>query len=194
MFKGSYEHHLLKGVGVAPNNETLPLIVYSGVAQFGDKEPEAVFEEIFWANQWADGFRDGTFSFHHYHSGAHEVVGVARGSAVLEFGGPDGKVVEVTAGDAVVIPAGVVHRRIDDAPGYSVVGCYPHHQVPDCCVLSAEDAATAAVDPDAADLVIKHIGKNEFSAIKASIATTVLPVTDPISGEDGAIRELWLGS
>lgn len=194
MFKGSYEHYLLKGVGVAPNNETLPLIVYSGVAEFGDKEPEAVFEEIFWGNQWADGFRDGTFSFHHYHSGAHEVVGVARGSAVLEFGGPDGKVVEVTAGDAVVIPAGVVHRRIDDAPGYSVVGCYPHHQVPDCCVLSAEDAAKAAIDPDAADLVIKHIGKNEFSAIKASITTTVLPVTDPISGKDGAIRELWLGS
>ncbi len=193
MSKGSFEHHLLKGAGISPNNETLPLIVYKGIAEFGDKEPEGVLEEIFWGNQWTDGFRDGTFPYHHYHSGAHEVVGVARGGAVLEFGGPDGTVVEVSAGDAVVIPAGVVHRRIDDAPGYSAVGAYPHRQVPDCCVLSAEDAATATVDPDAAGLVIKHIGENELPAIRASIVATVLPITDPVSGTDGAIRELWLG-
>ena len=36
MSKGSYEHHLLKGVDVSPNNETLPLIVYKGIADFGD--------------------------------------------------------------------------------------------------------------------------------------------------------------
>ena len=194
MSKGAYEHHLLRGVDVSPNNETLPLIVNKDIADFGDNEPEGVLEKIFWGNQWADGFRDGTFSFHHYQSGAHEVVGVARGGAVLEFGGPGGMVIEVSAGDAVVIPAGVVHRRIDDAPGYSAVGAYPHRQVPDCCVLSAEDAATATVDPDAAGLAIKHIGENQLPEIKASILATVLPITDPVSGTGGAIGELWLGS
>ena len=69
-----------------------------------------------------DGFRGDTFPFHHYHSIAHEVVGCARGAAQLQFGGPEGPVVDVQAGDAVLIPAGVVHCRLDDKPGYVSVG------------------------------------------------------------------------
>ena len=193
MSEASTEHFFLNQAGESPNNETLPLILYKAAVQFGDKEPEGVFEEIFWGNKWADGFRDGTFPFHHYHSAAHEVVGVARGTATLQFGGPSGPVVEVAAGDACVIPAGVVHRRIDDAPGFSVVGAYPHHQVPDCCVLSQADAEIAGVHPDAADLVVKFIGEAQLAAVKTSIAATVLPVTDPLSGTGGPIAELWLG-
>lgn len=194
MYKGSSEHFFITGAGEAPNNESLPLILYKAAVEFDEREPEAVFEEIFWGNKWADGFRDGTFPFHHYHSAAHEVVGVARGTAVLQFGGPSGPEVEVAAGDACVIPAGVVHRRIDDAPGYSVVGAYPHHQVPDCCVLSEADARLAEVHPDAVELVIKVIGEDKLKAVKASIAATVLPATDPLSGSGGPINELWLGN
>ena len=193
MSEASTEHFHIPEAGESPNNGTLPLILYKAAVQFGDKEPEAVIEEIFWGNKWADGFRDGTFPFHHYHSAAHEVVGVARGTATLQFGGPTGPVVEVAADDACVIPAGVVHRRIDDAPGFSVVGAYPHHQVPDCCVLSQADAEIAEVHPDAADLVVKFIGEGQLAAVKTSIAATVLPVTDPNSGTGGPIGELWLG-
>jgi uncharacterized protein YjlB len=192
MSKGSTQHFLIIEADTSPNNGELPLILYKAAVQFGDKEPESVFEEIFWGNAWADGFRDGTFPFHHYHSAAHEVVGVARGRAVLQFGGPTGPVVEVKAGDAAVIPAGVVHRRIDDAPGFSVVGAYPHHQVPDCCVLSESDARIAEVHPDAVDLVVKFIGETALAAIKASISATVLPETDPLSGTGGPIADLWL--
>jgi len=187
------EHILIPSSDVSPNNGALPLILYKAAVEFGDREPEAVFEEIFWGNAWADGFRDGTFPFHHYHSAAHEVVGVARGTAVLQFGGPDGPHVEVAAGDACVIPAGVVHRRIDDAPGYSVVGAYPHHQVPDCCVMSQAAADAAGVHPDAAELEVKLIGEAQLAAAKTTIAATVLPITDPLSGSSGPIADLWLG-
>ena len=125
MSERSTEYFLLTAIDVAPNNDMLPFILYKAAVQFGEREPEGVFEDVFWGNAWADGFRDGTFPFHHYHSAAHEVVGIARGTAVLQFGGPTGPVVEVKAGDAAVIPAGVVHRRIDDAPGFSVVGAHP---------------------------------------------------------------------
>jgi len=187
------EHILIPSSDVSPNNGALPLILYRAAVEFGDREPEAVLEEIFWGNAWADGFRDGTFPFHHYHSAAHEVVGIARGTAVLQFGGPDGPHIDVAAGDACVIPAGVVHRRIDDAPGYSVVGAYPHHQLPDCCVLSQADAEAAGVHPDAAELEVKVIGEAQLAAVKTRIAATVLPITDPVSGSSGPITELWLG-
>ncbi|KAG8626406.1 hypothetical protein KVT40_005351 [Elsinoe batatas] len=65
----------------------------------------------------------------HFHSTSHEVLGISSGSAKLCFGHEDnpGKVVEqVSAGDVVVIPAGVAHRLLDDIEGgFQMVGCYP---------------------------------------------------------------------
>ena len=119
------EHHLLKEAGTSPNNGALPLIVYRGAMDVGGDEPEAAVERTFGSNGWGDGFRGDTFPFHHYHSIAHEVVGCARGAARLQFGGPEGPVIDVRAGDAVLIPAGVVHCRLDDTPGYVNVGAYP---------------------------------------------------------------------
>ena len=100
--------------------------------------------------------------------------------------------VEVRAGDAVLIPAGVVHCRIDDAPGYVSVGAYPPGQQPDLCVLSESDARVAGQRGDAEGLTLKVIGKNDLPATKASIASTPLPATDPIGGRDGAVQALWL--
>ena len=105
----SVEHHTISEKGDVPNNKVLPLILYKNVADFGDKEPESVFEEAFarhnWGNGWRSGHPDGIFAFHHYHSDAHEVVGIARGTATIQFGGPTGPIVKVKAGDAAVIPA-----------------------------------------------------------------------------------------
>ena len=144
----TFEHHLLKEAGTSPNNGALPLIVYRGAIDVGGDEPEAAVERHFGANGWGDGFRGDTFPFHHYHSIAHEVVGCARGAARLQFGGPEGPVVDVQAGDAVLIPAGVAHARLDDEPGYVSVGAYPPGQQPDLCVLSDQDAAVSDARDD----------------------------------------------
>jgi uncharacterized protein YjlB len=187
----SIERVLLTESDGIPNNDKLPLILYRAAVDFGEEEPEGIFEKIFAQNDWGDGFRGDTFPFHHYHSAAHEVVGFARGRAEIQFGGPSGPIVEVKAGDAVVIPAGVGHRRLDDRPGFMSVGGYPPGQSPDICVLSESDAELARGHPGMGDLELRVIGHDELQAIGASIAGTALPETDPILGNSGPIVTLW---
>ncbi|MEC9247681.1 MAG: cupin [Pseudomonadota bacterium] len=192
----SIEHHFIFEKDDLPNNKVLPLILYKGVADFGDKEPESVFEEVFtrnnWGNGWRSGHPDGIFSFHHYHSDAHEVVGIARGTATIQFGGPTGPIVEVRAGDAAVIPAGVAHCRLDSIPGLSVVGAYPPDQGPDVCVATEDDEQKAYTNQDAKTCGIQRFRKEEKESVHARIADTPLPEIDPIMGASGPITKLWL--
>ena len=174
-----------------PNNDKLPLILYRAAVDLDDEEPERVFEKTFARHGWGNGFRGDTFPFHHYHSVAHEVVGFARGRAEIQFGGPAGPIHRVQAGDAVVIPAGVGHRRLDETPGFSSVGAYPPGQSPDLCVISESDARIARRRPDMGNLEISVIGEKELQAARASITGTALPLTDPIMGNSGPIMTLW---
>lgn len=183
---------LLPEMGASPNNGKLPLLLYRAAVKVGKDDPEGDLERAFGANDWGNGFRGDTFPFHHYHSIAHEVVGCARGKARIQFGGPSGPIVDVKAGDAVLIPAGVVHCRVDDAPGYSSVGAYPPGQQPDLCVLTESDARVASVRPDAEGLALKVVGNGEMAATKATIAATPLPHTDPVGGKAGAVQAHWL--
>ena len=187
----SIKHFIVAASGDSPNNEVLPVILYKGVAEFGDREPESVFEEAFSQHDWGNGWRNGVFPFHHYHSNAHEALGFARGSATIQLGGPDGPIVEVEAGDACVIPAGVAHCRLDDAPGLSVVGAYPPDQGPDVCVMDAETEGKAHDAHDADGLDIRLLGQDERDAVRAQITGTPLPEFDPMMGDSGPIKTLW---
>ena len=194
MYEDSVEHHLLSTNGINPNNDALPLILYKGAVKLTGSEPESDVEHVFWGNDWGNGFRGDTFAFHHYHSTAHEVVGCARGAAQVQFGGPEGPVFEFKAGDAVLIPAGVVHRRCDDAPGFMSVGAYPPGQTPDCCVLSEDDARIALQAEGIGDLDVTVVGENALADVMARIAQIPLPNTDPIAGAGAgsAVTALWL--
>src|SRR5580698_348513 len=90
--------------GTIPNSR-LPLLVYRDAVP----ADAAAIERMFTANRWPAAWRDGVHSFHHFHSTAHEVLGVARGEASVLFGGPNGTALTVRAGDVVVVPAGVAH-------------------------------------------------------------------------------------
>ena len=81
-----------------------------------------VIEAVFARNEWPPAWRDSVYTFHHYHSTAHEVLGVYRGEATIQFGGDEGITVTVTAGDAVVIPAGVAHKRLASSADFRARG------------------------------------------------------------------------
>ncbi len=127
------EEFLLEANGWVPNNPTLPVIVYRAV-EHGDCEDIArAFDKRFADHGWPPDWRDTVYDYHHYHSTAHEALGVAAGKATLELGGPQGQKVKVSAGDAIILPAGTGHRRIESSADFLVVGAYPAGQKWDIC-------------------------------------------------------------
>ena len=87
--------------GMIPNHPRWPLVVYRrAVTLPGTLDPAAVWEDLFESNGWGDCWRGGIYDYLHYHSRIHEVLGVARGSAKVRFGGKRGRTLELKAGDA----------------------------------------------------------------------------------------------
>ncbi len=160
-------HHFADD-GDIPNNR-LPLILYAGAIDVAAGDPARAFEDLFHVHGWGGGWRNGIFPFHHYHSTAHEVLGIAAGSAEVRFGGEGGATVQAKAGDAVLIPAGVGHKRITGSPDLLVIGAYPAGQHADLMREGAEDTA----------------------AIRRRIAAVPLPRADPVQGGDGPAVVDW---
>ena len=148
--------------GRIPNNPRLPLRVYQrAVDPEGEGDLAEAFERLFAACGWVPAWRDGIYPFPHFHSTAHEVLGIAAGRLRVRLGGDRGVVVELGPGDAVVIPAGVGHQRLAPAAGLLVVGGYPSGQQPD--LRRGLDA--------------------ERSAVLRAIAALDDPTHDPVTGE-----------
>lgn len=160
-------HHFADD-GDVPNNR-LPLIHYAGAIDPTAGDPARAFEELFQGHGWGNGWRNGIFPFHHYHSTAHEVLGIAAGEAEVRFGGEGGATVRAKAGDAVLIPAGVGHKRLSGSPDLLVIGAYPAGQRADLMREGAEDKA----------------------GIRKRIAAVPLPKADPVAGADGPAVVEW---
>ncbi|MCI0756108.1 cupin [Teichococcus vastitatis] len=146
-------------------NSPLPLLVYRGVLPADAAVQEAAFARHGWSNAW----RDGIFGYHHFHSIAHEVLGLAAGEVSVEFGGPAGRVLTLRAGDVAVIPAGVTHRNAGQSPNLLVVGAYP-----------------AGGDYD-----LRRGDPRERDAVLRAIAAVPRPEQDPVLGPEAGLCRLW---
>jgi uncharacterized protein YjlB len=106
--------------GWVPNNPNFPVLLYRAALD-GSNLPEE-FEGLFRKNGWGGLWRNGVYAFHHYHSTAHEVLGIAAGAARLLIGGPDGREIELLAGDAVILRRVQVIAGSKRAPASSSLG------------------------------------------------------------------------
>ena len=78
--------HLFEDDGVIPNHPTYTLLFYPREVELTGPDPAAVFETLFRENGWGGSWRNGVFSFPHYHAEAHKVLGVYSGSARIQLG------------------------------------------------------------------------------------------------------------
>jgi len=156
--------------GSIPNNPELPLLVYRQAVTLPSDDPATVFEALFTANNWPAAWRNGIHPFHHFHSTAHEALGVYRGTATARFGGEGGVDLTVSAGDVVIIPAGVGHKAIEASADLGIVGAYPTGTGPDLC----------------------RGAPRERPASIAAIARVPVPGRDPLYGAEGPLREHWI--
>ena len=152
--------------GAIPNAR-VPMLVYRGAVP----ADAAAIERLFADNDWPPAWRNGVHPFHHFHSTAHEALGVARGHARVLFGGPNGRVLDVQAGDVVVLPAGTGHCNQGASADLLIVGAYP--------VGARERVDMRRAKPEEHDEAVRNI------------ALVPVPDSDPVTGAEGALPRLW---
>lgn len=157
--------------GTFPNNSSLPVVIYKNTLYIDDEEENADrFESIFRSNKWAGSWRDGIYDYHHYHSTAHEVLGINGGTADVQLGGPKGSIYRVSKGDVIIIPAGVAHKNLGSDSNFWVVGAYPEGQ----------------------DWDVKYGDVEERPLADTNIVKVPLPKLDPFFGSrKGFLIDLW---
>jgi len=147
------------------------LVYKAALGLSGVRDPKAAVERLFDANDWGHGrWRNGIFPYAHYHSMIHEVLGIARGTAKVRFGGDKGEVLDLAPGDIAVLPAGTGHQRLAASPDLVVIGGYPPTGSYDLC---------RGDRPTDRDRAVRTIPK------------VPAPATDPVEGKDGALASLW---
>lgn len=151
---------LLLPSGALMPNSRLPVLIYRNVIEGGA-------DQLFARNGWVGIWRNGVYDYDHFHSNAHEVLGIASGSAMIQLGGDEGQAVEVNASDVIVLPAGTGHRRISKAGDFIVYGAYPPGQ-------------------ERYDLCRSRSPETDLRITKVPV-----PASDPVHGSDGPLLRLW---
>lgn len=168
MEKVNPEKYLFKDDGKIPNSK-YPLLVYRNVFSERGSDGAIWLEKHFAKNSWTNSWRNGVFTYHHYHSISHEVLGIYDGEALLHLGGESGIQTKVNAGDIIVIPAGVGHKKLNSSASFAVVGAYP----------------------DGKDYDILRGDPGERPAADQNIAKLTIPKFDPYLGQNEGLLKIW---
>ena len=160
---------ILRDDGPFPNNGLLPLLHYRAAFQPPGELDADVVKELLETNGWINTWVDSILEQHHYHSTAHEVLVALKGSARVQFGGPNGITLTFEHGDVVIIPAGVAHMKVDEDDGFTCLGAYPEGQEYD----------------------MKYGKPEERGAADENIRKVPLPENDPLYGMGGPVIKNW---
>lgn len=171
--KKTYQNKILFYYNISDNgifpNSIFPVILYKSVFNLPLLNPGSFIVTKFNNNSWENFWKGGVFDYHHYHSTAHEVLGAYKGNTKLQLGGEYGIVIEVEAGDVLVIPAGVAHKNLNPKNKFKCVGAYPKGTNYD----------------------MNYGRSSERPFADENIKKTPLPITDPVFGNDGPLIALW---
>ncbi|HBI09061.1 MAG TPA: cupin [Franconibacter pulveris] len=160
--------YLSQPSGGVPNNP-LPLLLYRQVMPEDARDSAAWFEAVFDKNDWPPRWRYPVFTYTHFHTNTHEVLGIYAGEADIQLGGETGPVVHLKRGDAVLIPAGVGHKQIRASDDFMAVGAYPPHLSPD-----------------------KYLDQPEqLQETLKNVAQVAIAHSDPLFGSAGGLLEAW---
>lgn len=160
--------HSFRDDGVFPNSY-LPVLHYRNALCLPTFFASDRIRKLFEDNHWTHSWKSGIFTFHHYHSLTHEVLGVYKGKTTLLLGGQYGKKIVVERGDVLLIPAGVSHKNLGDENDARCIGAYP----------------------DGKDYDMMYGKANERPGADKNIYTVGLPSRDPIQGFRGKMQEYW---
>ena len=166
--KKAPEQFFVKDDGIFPNN-SLPILYYPKAIDLPKLFPALSVKKLFKQNNWTNNWKYGIYTYHHYHSTSHEVLGVCKGDTLLPLGGEQGIILFIEKGDVLIIPAGVAHINLGEEDDIVCVGGYP----------------------DGRDYDIKRGRKNERPRADRNIAEVPLPQTDPVFGAKGGLLEIW---
>jgi uncharacterized protein YjlB len=158
----------LKEGEVIPNHPRWPVLIYQNAFNLESGLADEI-EQAYARNGWGGTWRWGVYTYHHYHGNTHEVLSCVSGEAEILLGGEEGQRVNLTAGDAVVLPAGTGHKNLGSSRDFQVIGAYPGGTEPD---MLRDDPAKKAAALDN----IKSVAK---------------PAKDPLYGADGPLTQRW---
>ena len=134
--------HHIPAHGHIPNTSLAPhplLIYHTAFARDPIPNPSTIEAHLRRIGAVHPQWRYTMYSESHFHSTTHELLVIFRGAARLLFGGdgnPGAVTYEAKMGDAILVPAGVAHRLLEDlneGGKFEMIGSYPVGKNWDMC-------------------------------------------------------------
>ena len=164
-------HLTLKRNNYFPNS-TLPVLLYKQVLDLPLQINKAaeIIRDIFTHHRWSNTWKDGIYDYHHYHSNAHECMGIANRAAMVILGGPGGKKITLSRGDVLILPAGIGHKCISATKNFVCVGAYPNGK----------------------EFNINTGSLEEYKKAMLQLRKLPVPSYDPVFGKENILKEYWI--
>ncbi|GEK91930.1 cupin domain-containing protein [Alkalibacterium kapii] len=152
-------------------NHPLPVLYYPDALN-DILEKNDIAENVlgfFSDNGYSNGWVNGIYDYHHFHSNTHEVLGCIAGRSTVQLGGPGKEEYPFNKGDVILLPAGVAHKLTESTEDFKIVGAYPNGMEPDIQRGDAQD----------------------YDTVQKRSYDTLVPATDPVTKFKGPVQEYW---